>query len=178
MGKKEECSPQEFWNRIEQLRDAKGWNENELCRQAEIPQPTLNNSRSRGNLPHLDNCIALARALDTTLEYLAFGDETMKNRQAVYAERHPDLVNAGPHEGTVSLALVIPRIVARIGEILQEELLGKKPKDPPEGSGTGEEGLSPKEKAPIIRRYKREVRKQEEDNGRNEGSDSSSQAIG
>lgn len=65
----------EFWDRLDIVVKSKCKTYVILAQMADISLATLYNNRSRDRLPSTEDLIAIAKALDTSLDWLVFGAE-------------------------------------------------------------------------------------------------------
>ena len=64
---------QTFWDRVKYLLDKRNAKNPWLSRESGIPVNTIRNWKKKGTLPRVDEAAQIARALDTSVDYLATG---------------------------------------------------------------------------------------------------------
>lgn len=64
-----------FWERVKELLRIKNQNQKWLSENCDVSLPTLHNQISRKIIPGTIQCVKIAQALDTSVEYLVTGQD-------------------------------------------------------------------------------------------------------
>lgn len=76
---------------LKQLREAKGWSQEELCKRSRVSQSVIAKSERGQNLPRADVLDKLAEALDCTIDYLVGRGREYENATSAAAQMAFDI---------------------------------------------------------------------------------------
>ena len=98
-----------FGEKLQALRKARGWSQEELAGQIHVSRQTLSKWESGGAVPDTENVIALSRLFGVTTDYLLLADGEAAAVQAAPAEKK------WPTMRRVWLVILITAVLAQIG---------------------------------------------------------------
>lgn len=67
-----------FWDRVNDLLDEKGITKKELAEKAKIDPSTISKGSKESRMPAADTAVLIAQFLDTSVEYLVTGKNSIK----------------------------------------------------------------------------------------------------
>ena len=105
----------DFGNRVKELRKEKGWTQKELGNRIGVTYAQLNKYEGGTNAPPLDKLLALASALETTVDYLITGNlaEELPIHNTRLIKRFQELEAFSPEDQEMVIKLIDAMIVKR-----------------------------------------------------------------
>ena len=90
-----------FWGRVLELLEQQDVSRKEFANQIGISYSSIHNGVSLGSIPSADIALKIANSLNTTIEYLIYGDESKykeelseKNREAFLYRKNKDFIDS------------------------------------------------------------------------------------
>lgn len=82
-----------FWNNVKTLAKGKNQNLKWLSEEAQVPYNTLTNWITRDIIPNAIQSVSIAKALDTTVEYLVTGEDIPPDTADIHKEAVKQILN-------------------------------------------------------------------------------------
>ena len=91
-----------FWGRVLELLEQQGISRKEFAAQLGISYSSIHNGITLGSIPSADIALKIADKLDTSIEYLVYGNQNYtsdkngqpKNREQFLYRKNKDIINA------------------------------------------------------------------------------------